>query len=255
MSPALDYAQVAELYDSYAVFTDDVPFFVNESRNAAGRVLELMSGTGRVSIPLIEAGIDLTCTDSSPDMLTVLRRKLVQRGLQTTVLERDATALGFDEDFALAILPFHSFSELLTRDEQMAALRSVRDAIKPGGAFICTLHNPTVRLKTIGEGMVTYGRHPSPSGDGELVLKADLTHDPATGLVRGTQIMEECEKRHPPRVLVSLPVRFALIEQDNFEKMAEESGFTPENLYGDYQNGSFDPTASANMIWVLRRPA
>lgn len=40
---------VADIYDSYVTTTDDIPFFVEESRKAAGPVLELMAGTGRVS--------------------------------------------------------------------------------------------------------------------------------------------------------------------------------------------------------------
>lgn len=60
----IDYDAVAEVYDIYAAATYDVDFFL--SRVAPGaRVLELTSGTGRLSIPLVKAGAILTCVDIS----------------------------------------------------------------------------------------------------------------------------------------------------------------------------------------------
>ncbi|MDJ0554187.1 MAG: class I SAM-dependent methyltransferase [Microcoleaceae cyanobacterium MO_207.B10] len=52
-----------------------IPFFLNEAKNCKN-VLELISGTGRLSIPLLEAGIPLTCVDNSPQMLEILRQKI-----------------------------------------------------------------------------------------------------------------------------------------------------------------------------------
>ena len=43
--PAMDYAQVAELYDAYVQTEMDVPFFL-EAAQGCQRVLELTSGTG-----------------------------------------------------------------------------------------------------------------------------------------------------------------------------------------------------------------
>ncbi|MEC4893615.1 MAG: hypothetical protein SAL07_15575 [Oscillatoria sp. PMC 1051.18] len=40
--PAMDYAKIAALYDTYVITELDVPFFINEARKATN-VLELMS--------------------------------------------------------------------------------------------------------------------------------------------------------------------------------------------------------------------
>ena len=39
MSPALNYSRVAELYDSYAIFADDIPFFLDQCQEVSGQVL------------------------------------------------------------------------------------------------------------------------------------------------------------------------------------------------------------------------
>jgi len=96
---------VAEKYDAYVRTTFDLPFFLEEARRAGGLVLELMAGTGRVTLSLLEAGVPLTAVDSSPEMLAILRRKLAKRGLQAEVVQQDVTALDLPRRFALIILP------------------------------------------------------------------------------------------------------------------------------------------------------
>ena len=39
MSPVLDHSRVAELYDSYAIFADDIPFFLAQCQDLSGQVL------------------------------------------------------------------------------------------------------------------------------------------------------------------------------------------------------------------------
>src|SRR5438034_3153323 len=73
-------------WDEYAPFYDwenartlgrrDVPFWRRIAAAAGGPVLELGCGTGRVSIPLAKAGIDLVGIDRSAQMLTRLRSAL-----------------------------------------------------------------------------------------------------------------------------------------------------------------------------------
>jgi SAM-dependent methyltransferase len=94
--PAMDYSKVAELYDLYARTDADVGFFLQETRGCRS-VLELTCGTGRLSLPLIQAGVPLTCLDNSPEMLAVLRRKLLAKGLSAPVHEMDATCFSLPD--------------------------------------------------------------------------------------------------------------------------------------------------------------
>ena len=69
----IDYAAIAELYDVY-VTADYEEFFTSAVRDVPGPVLELMAGTGRLSIPLIQAGARLTCVDGAASMLAAAWR-------------------------------------------------------------------------------------------------------------------------------------------------------------------------------------
>jgi len=56
----IDYDRVADIYDLYVTSGLDVSFYLEEAGKVVGKVLELMCGTGRISVPLVEAGVDLT---------------------------------------------------------------------------------------------------------------------------------------------------------------------------------------------------
>lgn len=68
----------AEFYDYVIPYRDrqDVAFFVEMAMQAAGPVLELGCGTGRVLIPTARAGVEIVGLDSSAPMLAVCQEKL-----------------------------------------------------------------------------------------------------------------------------------------------------------------------------------
>ncbi|TLN18751.1 class I SAM-dependent methyltransferase, partial [bacterium] len=131
-----DYDNIADLYDIYVPATFDIDFFVRETAKVRGEVLELMSGTGRVSIPLLEAGVRLTCVDLSAELNAVLKRKLAQRGLKADVYRMDVRELDLPRQFEQVIIPFHSFAHLTTPRDQRRALKRIYDFLTPGGSFI-----------------------------------------------------------------------------------------------------------------------
>ena len=248
--PAMDYGKVAHLYDLYADTALDVPFFLEQARRAAGPVLELMSGTGRVSLPLIEAGVDLCCVDASPEMLAVLRRKLAERHLSAEVHEADVTRLALGRKFDLAFIPFHSFSEILDEPSQIAALRAVAAHLTAGGRFICTLHNPAHRIKT-EDGRLRLLAESAMDGGDRLLLWGAGAFDPASRTVSGKQLDEIYGPAGLMRSRMVLDVRFALLGRTDFERLAGEAGLAPQALDGDYDCGAFAEGRSPFMIFEL----
>lgn len=166
---AMNYAQVASLYDIYVTMEFDIPFFLQEAQSHA-KVLELMAGTGRVSLPLLRAGVNLTCVDSSPLMLDRLRQKLHTEGLTADVHEMDICNLALGATFDLILIPFHSFAEITFPTDQRAALRAIRNHLPSTGRFICTLHNPPIRLKSVDGFLHLRGKYSLHEQPGTLML-------------------------------------------------------------------------------------
>jgi SAM-dependent methyltransferase len=250
--PAMNYDCVAHLYDAYVQTQLDVPFFLDEARKAGGPVLELMCGTGRVSLPLLDAGIDLTCVDSSAGMLDVFRGKLRDKGLSAELIEADVCKLSLGRRFGLIFIPFHSFAEILEPTEQNGALRVIREHLADGGRFICTLHNPPVRLKSVTGQRRRLGDFPLPNGRDSLSLLSLERHDPSSNEVTGSQFYEVRDRAGSVISEMAVNIRFRLHTRESFESLAETAGFAPVALHGDYARASFNPEKSPFMIWILR---
>jgi len=245
----IDYDHIAAIYDLYVTAEYDVAFFVAETAEVEGPVLELTAGTGRLSLPLVEAGVELTCVDRSRGMLDVLSRKLEERGLHADVRCADVCDLALPARFGLAILPFQSFMEIVGDGPQRAALAAVHGCLAPGGRFICTLHNPAVRRAQVDERLRVVGRFPTP--DGTLVVSGfEQGGDP---VVTRLQYFESFDAGGHLRHKRLLPMEFAFVERDEFASMAEASGFRVVELYGDYDRTPFEPEHSPVMIWVLEK--
>src|SRR5438876_428277 len=118
------YNQPSALTRYYDVFSvgipGDVAFYVeeasrfNEAGHASGRVLELACGTGRILIPIAEAGVPITGLDLSPAMLDLARKKIAALPDATrqriNLIEGDMAAFHFDAPFNTIMIPFNSFT-------------------------------------------------------------------------------------------------------------------------------------------------
>ena len=245
----IDYDSVAEIYDLYVTADNDVPFFLSEAAKARGPVLELTAGTGRLSLPLLRAGVRLTCVDGSPGMLKVLSRKLKEHGLQAEVLCADICCLRLSTPFQLAILPFQSFMEIVGETRQRQALSAVFACLTPGGRFVCTLHNPVVRRTQVDGMLRVVGRFPTQ--DGTLVVSG--FEQGGHPVVTRLQFFEFFGNDGHLRSKQLLPMEFAIVEKVQFESMARDAGFRVLDLYGDYDRSPFDAHRSPVMIWILEK--
>lgn len=250
-APHIDYDSIAEIYDLYVTADYDVPFFLSEVRKVKGPVLELMAGTGRLSLPLIEAGATLTCVDNSQGMLDLLSRKLERRGLHAEVRCLDVCRLELPPRFEMAILPFQAFMEIVGEEDQQAALHAVFGALAPSGRFICTLHNPAVRRTQVDGLLRVVGRFPA--GESSLVVSGFETG--GAPVVTRRQFFELFGADGRLQWKRLLPMEFSLIERDTFQRMAVSAGFRVAEIYGSYDRAPFDPVRSPVMIWVLEKGA
>ncbi|MBZ5500347.1 MAG: class I SAM-dependent methyltransferase [Acidobacteriia bacterium] len=246
----INYDGVAEIYDLYVTADYDVPFFLSEAVNVDAPVLELTSGTGRLSLPLIQAGVRLTCVDASEGMLEVLSRKLKERCLHADVQCADICQLRLPASFHLAILPFQSFMEIVGEERQRQALSAVFACLSAGGRFICTLHNPAVRRTQVDGVLRIVGRFPTK--DGTLVVSG--FEQGGRPVVTRLQFFEFFGNDGHLRSKQLWPMEFVLVEKDQFELMARDAGFDVLQLYGSYDRSPFDAIRSPVMIWILQKP-
>jgi predicted RNA methylase len=252
---SLDYSRVADIYDGYCLYDEDVPYWVSVTQKTRGRILELMAGTGRISLPLMEKGLRVVCADRNINMLSVLRRKAQSKGLSTQVVCADASDLPFSGGFDLVLLPFQGFSELIHEEEQRRALRAIVTSMTDRGTFLCTLHNPQTRLRTIDSSWHEVLKSTHPKGRGSLVVSIKADFDPASRVVSGVQRIDEYDEAGKAVDSRSLPLRFSLLEKERFCELAQAAGLEVISLLGDYNGAPYERGQSPVMVWYLRKNA
>ena len=125
----------------------DVPYFIDHLSKMGGRVLEAMVGTGRLLLPLLEAGLNVEGIDSSPDMLAACKRNCATRGLNPVLYEGSIENLNVPGKFSAIVVTFGSFM-LLERSAAIASLQAFARHLEPNGRIFIDLELPVSSYQT-----------------------------------------------------------------------------------------------------------
>jgi SAM-dependent methyltransferase len=261
------YADYAEFYDLGAGGLGDVPFYLAYAADAtdasvasgagASLVLELGCGTGRVTIPLAEAGYEVIGVDLSEPMLARCRDKVAERGLEERVHLLLADMAQFElesTDIGLACTPFRSFMHLNTQAEQLACLERTYACLRPGGTFIVDVYAPSYRaLAQEPDGPWILDREfPLPDGHTLKRWYRFVRNDPALQMQyydrRFTQVDAEGATVHERTFSMSHRYTFRY----ELQLLLERVGFEVVDVYRDYDRSPYDGTGE--ILTVARRP-
>lgn len=237
------YRYTAAFYDHTVPYKyrPDVPFYVELAQAAAGPVLELGCGTGRILLPVARAVQQpVTGLDLSAPMLDVLREQLTKEPdavqQRVTVVQRDMSDFHLGETFALITVPFRAFQHLITVEEQLAALACVREHLAPGGLFVLDLFNPSLPYLADENRFEEFGEEPEfTMPDGRRVLRR--TRIAARDYFRQVQDAELIYYvTHPDgrqeRIVHAFPMRYLF--RYEAEHLLARAGFAVDAVYADY---------------------
>jgi 2-polyprenyl-3-methyl-5-hydroxy-6-metoxy-1,4-benzoquinol methylase len=92
-------------------------FYRDLANRVGGPILELASGSGRLTIPLALDGHEVVGLDASKSMLRSAREKADTEGVEITFAHGDMRSFELDRSFALAIISCNSLAHLTTNEE------------------------------------------------------------------------------------------------------------------------------------------
>jgi SAM-dependent methyltransferase len=140
------YERLGPLYDRWCAGVDhDIPFYVLTCEGAAGPIIELGAGSGRISVELARHGHRVIALDASPVMLAQARRRAQRLGVDE-LLETVVGDLRSPPDLPRSdrvIAPFRTFMHLSGDEERLTALRAAASLLDDDGRFVFDVFEPS----------------------------------------------------------------------------------------------------------------
>lgn len=252
---------MADYYDLGSLgLAGDTDFYVGEARKVTPPVLELGCGTGRILLPMAQAGVDVVGLDSSRRMLEIARRKIeAEDGVvrdRIELAEGDMRDFDLGRRFELAIIPYRAFLHLMTPEDQRRALLRIRDHLTENGRLIFNIfdfrfHMVADHLGPLGTALKKQSDLVNPETGRRVVVWASVKYDPETQVVTEDRIFEEIDQQGTvvQRCYGQLALRWAY--RHEMQYLLELCGYEVEALYGDFARGPY--RYGGEQVWVARK--
>jgi len=129
-----------DLYDAlHQDIETDKNVITHYAKKCNGSVLEVASGTGRLSKYITDLGLPYTGIDNSQSFLDVSIENLGSRG---TFLLRDMRDFHLNKKFDFIFIGFNSFLHNLTDKDAVSCLASIKTHLNDGGLFLLSIFQP-----------------------------------------------------------------------------------------------------------------
>lgn len=243
--------EVVRLYElEHAAFHEDEHLYLSYAMLTGGPVLELGCGTGRLLLPLLEAGYQVTGVDASGEMLQRAREKLSRfpqsqyRLEQSLLTDLDCLA---DGTFGLAFCALNTWLHLDSPEAALSALNAAYRALLPAGLLVLDVEDPLRWTPGKGEwllgGVWQVGA--------ETVVKSVASvHDPASGRDLVTVLWDTTDGGPLRRTVFTTSMRTCT--RGELVQMLERAGFELEDTLGSWDLDPYEGRGD-RLILVARR--
>ncbi len=250
-----DFDTIARYYDLiYADRTDDIEMWLALAAEAGTDILEIGCGTGRITVPLLEAGFRVTGIDLSADALAVAKKKIEAGNFagQATLLQADMRDFNLPRtDFDMAFIPINTIMHCLTTADQQSTLKRSHNHLRPGGWLVVDVYHPYPPALAEADGRVELARQfTTPEGNTmqwfssrQLQLDEQIQHV--------TFLLDEMDAAgNMQRHTLSFPMRY--IHRFEMELLLNGAGFSVVEILGDYDQSLFY-AESPRMIFLAQK--
>jgi SAM-dependent methyltransferase len=163
---------------------------------AAGPVLELGCGTGRLTRPLASLGFDVVGIDNDPALLEWSAPRV-------TLVEADMRDFDLSARFALVTIPYNSLQLLPDEADQRRCFEAINHHLDPGGLlglevtdFLVTATAPVAPTEPLAsaEGVTLYGALDASPPDRMTWYQRRYVFDDGTPDVRDTVALRDVDE-------------------------------------------------------------
>jgi ubiquinone/menaquinone biosynthesis C-methylase UbiE len=226
-----------DLYD-LVVTADAVAeaFYLDEAQRHGGRVLDLACGSGRFTIPLAKAGIEVVGLDSSPTMLKRARDSATTAQVVIDWIEADMRDFDLGgRQFGMIMIAENSLLHLHSIENIDRCFRTAARHLAPGGALVFDIFVPGFRFLTRTSDQRHLIGHFHHESLGEITLEETSDYDSVNQVVRATWFWSAKDR---PDFLVT-PMHLRQIFPQELTLLVDRAGLRFAERYGYFDRSPF----------------
>ena len=178
-----EYDNAADYDAQYsAAYDPEIRVLTELALEQGGRVLDLCCGTGIVTVPLAETGLEVVGVDISEAMLERARAKAEGRQNLTFYLQ-NALTFSTSQRFSLTLMTGNAFQCFLTDKDLSVLFEKVYALLSPGGVLIFDTRLPEGYDLTLGD-FALWNEYDDAVGNHVRWFVKQAAYDPEHGVLR-----------------------------------------------------------------------
>jgi SAM-dependent methyltransferase len=237
---------LARYYDlDLAGDSDDVDFYLALAGRGGQTVLELGCGTGRLAIPIAQAGNEVVGFDNDPHMLARAQTAWAAAGgpvgSSLELLEADLLTLGLPRRFDLVVLGLNMLAALAGREAQAAALGVAVRHLAPRGRLTLDVDLPGPAELAGWDGSLGLAWQRTDPETGDTVAKLwSADYDHVDGVATVTTYFDAWPSQGGSIRRVARRDELHLLTASELRALVGQAGLRVEQAGGDYALGPLD---------------
>ena len=182
MTTSRVYSSGADYDAQYAgVYEPEIRYLTKLALEQDGAVLDLCCGTGIVTVPLAETGLDVVGVDISGAMLETAKSKT--KGDNPTFVLENALEFTTTQRFGLVLMTGNVFQCFLTERDVAALFANVYERLHPGGIFIFDTRLPEGYDFTLDDDFRLWSEYQDAAGKPVRWLGRKAAYDAESGVL------------------------------------------------------------------------
>ena len=216
-------------------------FYLDEARGER-RVLELGCGTGRLTVPIAEAGVSIVGVDFSASMLESARAKARSAGAAIEFIQGDMRSFELDETFSAVFIPGNSLLHMITLEDLQQCFAAVRRHLDKSGRLVFDVSKWDIGV---------LARDPATRFPvmtiGDIAIEEMASYDSATQV---REIKWYFSRPGAPDFRV-IDYRLRVIFPEELRALLDGAGFRLGQRFGEFTREAFD-ASSPRQVCICR---
>ena len=252
------YDKFARFYDlEYGHKENDIDFYLDMAEEFGGPVLEIGVGTGRIAIPMVEEGFQVTGIDNSAEMIKVAQEYLAELPENSfenlRLFQQDMKELNLEQKFPLCIIPFRAFLHNLTQKDQLATLEKIYQHLEPGGILAFDLFVPLYSVISNDEWLDDIEEDELAIENSGVTISTFVKHNPVEQLME-IQNTYKSKSSSGQQEICDATMTYRYVFRYEMEALLTAAGFDTLHVWGGFEQQEYDFN-SGIMVFIAQRPA